>query len=168
MAQWLKAQTVFSETGVRFPAHMEAYICHTLQLQENPKPLASWAHTHPFTHKIKTKSTGDKSHILDRKQYQPQTWNTHYCILRVLALRQHPPEDADELRGHQLRPQLLHLRHVPQESQHVPVQLLLLWELLGNESQQGLPSQPFNVCYCCPQGFVGTCLIGLLDTGQVQ
>lgn len=81
MAQWLKAQTVYSETGVRFPAYMEACNCCTLQLQENPKPLASWAHTHPFTHIIKTKSIGNKNHILDRKQYQQHKPGTLTTVL---------------------------------------------------------------------------------------
>lgn len=40
------------------------------------------------------------------------------------------PEDPDELGRHQLGPQLPHLRHVPQKTQHVAVQLLLFRELL--------------------------------------
>lgn len=43
------------------------------------------------------------------------------------------PEHTDELGGHELRAELLHLCYVAQKAQHVAMQLLFLWELLSKQ-----------------------------------
>lgn len=45
-------------------------------------------------------------------------------------LARRSPEHTDELGGHELRAELLHLCYIAQEAQHVAMQLLFLWELL--------------------------------------
>lgn len=51
------------------------------------------------------------------------------------SLARRSPEHTDELGGHELRAQLLHLCYVAQEAQHVAMQLLLLWELLSKQAK---------------------------------
>lgn len=48
-------------------------------------------------------------------------------------LARHSPEHTDELGGHELRAELLHLCYIAQEAQHVAMQLLFLWELLSKQ-----------------------------------
>lgn len=43
------------------------------------------------------------------------------------------PEYSDELWSEQLRPQYFHLSHISQKPQHVAMQLLLVWKLLGSD-----------------------------------
>lgn len=49
------------------------------------------------------------------------------------SLARHSPEHTDELGGHELRAELLHLCYIAQKAQHIAMQLLLLWELLGKQ-----------------------------------
>lgn len=49
----------------------------------------------------------------------------------------HSPEHTDELRGHELWAEFLHLCHIAKEAQHIAMQLLFLWELL-TKSETGL------------------------------
>lgn len=49
------------------------------------------------------------------------------------SLARHPPEHTDELGGHELWAELLHLCYIAQETQHVTMQLLFLWEFLSKQ-----------------------------------
>lgn len=49
----------------------------------------------------------------------------------------HSPEHTDELRGHELWAEFLHLCHIAKEAQHIAMQFLFLWELL-TKSETGL------------------------------
>lgn len=48
-------------------------------------------------------------------------------------LARHSPEHTDELGGHELWTEFPDLSHIAQEAQHIAMQLLFLWELLGKQ-----------------------------------